>query len=39
MIPACGHLGLLYHPEVLREVCTYLTAPRERRIAKLRIAA
>jgi hypothetical protein len=39
VIPECGHLGLLYHPEVLREVCTYLTAPREGRIARLRIAA
>ena len=39
VIPECGHLGLLYHPEVLREVCTYLTAPREGRIAKLRLAA
>jgi pimeloyl-ACP methyl ester carboxylesterase len=39
VVPECGHLGLLYHPEVLREVCTYLTARREGRIAKLRIAA
>jgi pimeloyl-ACP methyl ester carboxylesterase len=39
VIRECGHLGLLYHPEVLRTVCTYLTAPRERRIARLRIAA
>jgi pimeloyl-ACP methyl ester carboxylesterase len=39
VIPECGHLGLLYHPDVLREVCTYLTAPREGRIARLRVAA
>ena len=39
VIPECGHLGLLYHPDVLREVCTFLTAPREGRIAKLRTAA
>lgn len=39
VIPDCGHLGLLYHPAVLRDVCTFLTAPRQGRIAKLRIAA
>jgi len=39
VVRECGHLGLLYHPEVLREVCSYLIAPRERRIGKLRIAA
>jgi len=39
VIPECGHLGLLYHPDVLREVCSFLTAGRQGRIAKLRIAA
>jgi pimeloyl-ACP methyl ester carboxylesterase len=24
VVPDCGHWGLLYHPHVLREVCTYL---------------
>jgi pimeloyl-ACP methyl ester carboxylesterase len=39
VIPECGHLGLLYHPEVLREVCMFLTTPRAGRSTRLRIAA
>ena len=27
VVPECGHLGLLYHPTVLREVARYLTRP------------
>jgi pimeloyl-ACP methyl ester carboxylesterase len=34
VIPDCGHLGLLYHPTVLRAVAAYLRAPAERVLAK-----
>src|SRR6185436_6593687 len=27
VVPDCGHLGLLYHPDVLRDVVGHLTRP------------
>jgi pimeloyl-ACP methyl ester carboxylesterase len=34
VVPDCGHLGLLYHPSVLRAVAAYLKAPAETVLAK-----
>jgi pimeloyl-ACP methyl ester carboxylesterase len=38
-IPSCGHLGLLYHPTVLRRVARFFTRPSHSQEDRLRRAA
>lgn len=39
VVPDCGHLGLLYHPVVLREVAAFLSTPSILASARRRAAA